>query len=135
MMMAYGFPRALALPLSGLALVSAAANGAYPLTEARAGTIIAPFYRALNATTGDEVQALVVQATSADWVSCSGNDVCRPRDQVIGGIASLHHAIPDLKWEIKEVLVAGNRAIVRGEASGTPSGEFMGVSPPGRRSR
>ena len=129
---ASGFPRALALSLSGLTLVSASANAAYPLTEGQARTIIAPFYRALNASTGDEVQALVVQATAADWVSCSGNDTCRPRDQVVGGIASLHHAIPDLKWEIKEVLVAGDRAIVRGEASGTPSGEFMGASHAGK---
>jgi predicted ester cyclase len=43
----------------------------------------------------------------------------------------LHDAIPDLQ-EIKEVLVAGDRAIVRGEASGTPSGEFMGVSHAGK---
>ena len=78
MMMASGFPRALALLLSGLTLVSASANAAYPLTEAQARAIIAPFYRALNATTGDEVQALVVQATSADWVSCSGNDDLPP---------------------------------------------------------
>jgi predicted ester cyclase len=132
LMMATGFPRALALLLIDLTLASASANAAYPLTEGQARATIAPFYRALNATAGDEVRALVVQATSADWVSCSGNDTCRPRDQVIGGIASLHQAIPDLNWEIKEVLVAGDRAIVRGEASGTPSGEFMGVSHAGK---
>jgi predicted ester cyclase len=44
------------------------------------------------------------------------------------------HAIPDLKWEIKEVLVSNKRVIVRGEASGHPAGIFMGV-PHGGRSR
>lgn len=36
-------------------------------------------------------------------------------------------AVPDLKWEIKEVVVAGNRVIVRGEATGTPAGVLRGV--------
>ena len=35
--------------------------------------------------------------------------------------------IPDLTWDVKEVLVAGDRVIVRSEASGTPQGPFFGV--------
>jgi predicted ester cyclase len=35
---------------------------------------------------------------------------------VIAALAGLHAAVPDLTWEIKELLVAGNRVIVRGEA-------------------
>ena len=46
---------------------------------------------------------------------------------VIPAIAGRLKAIPDLKWEIKEVLVSGNRVTVRGEATGTPAGEFFGV--------
>jgi predicted ester cyclase len=63
----------------------------------------------------------------------------RPSDKRHGpgavgaAIASLHKAVPDLKWEIKEVLVSDDRVIVRGEASGTPAGVFMGV-PGGDRS-
>ena len=60
-------------------------------------------------------------------LSLRANDVCGAREQVIAAIAGRHKAIPDLKWEIKEVLVAGNRVTVRGEATGTPAGEFMGV--------
>src|SRR5258705_8986007 len=37
-----------------------------------------------------------------------------------------------LKWEIKEVLVAGDRIIVRGEGSGTPSGTFLGIPASGK---
>jgi predicted ester cyclase len=33
----------------------------------------------------------------------------------------------NLKWQIKEVLVSGNQVTVRGEATGTPAGEFMGA--------
>ena len=45
----------------------------------------------------------------------------------MAGVGQRLKTIPDLKWEIKEVLVAGNRVIVRGEATGTPAGELMGA--------
>jgi hypothetical protein len=125
-------PRVLAVSFSVLALYTGSAVAAEPLTEAQARATIAPFYNALNATAAKDVPALVIQATSPTWVSCGNNDICRPRDKVINGIANLHDVIPDLKWEIKEVLVAGNRVVVRGEATGTPSGEFRGVNHPGK---
>jgi hypothetical protein len=88
---------------------------------------VTTFYDALNAAPGKDIPGLLMQATAPDWVSCGTNDVCLPREKVIAAIAGRHKAIPDLKWEIKEVLVSGNRVIVRGEASGTPAGDFMGV--------
>ena len=99
------------------------------LTANQARSIVIPFYKALNA--GNDSIALINQATSPDWTSCGGNDACKPRDQVGAAIGALHKAVPDLKWEIKELLVSGDRVIVRGEASGTPSGTFMGLPPGG----
>jgi predicted ester cyclase len=75
------------------------------------------------------------QATAPEWVSCETDDVCGTREQVIAAIVGRHKAIPDLKWEIKEVLVSGNRITVRGEATGTPAGEFMGVPHGGKSFR
>ena len=106
---------------------------AQTLSADQARAIIAPFYQALNA--GNDAPAMINQVTSADWMSCGGNEVCRSRDQVGASIASLEKAVPDLKWEIKDVLVSGDRVIVRGEATGTPSGLFMGVPPAGRSFR
>ena len=63
---------------------------------------------------------------------CRGNDLCNTREEVIAGIGSRLKAIPDLKWEIKEVLVSGDRVIVRGEATGTPAGNFMGTTTNGK---
>src|SRR5262249_61661942 len=88
---------------------------------------VALFYDGLNAAPGKDVPSVLMRATAPDWVSCGGNDVCGRRDQVISAIAGRHKAIPDLKWEIKEILVLGNRVVVRGEASGTPAGDFLGV--------
>jgi predicted ester cyclase len=68
-------------------------------------------------------------------MSCGGNDDCRPLDAVVGSVSALQKNVPDLKWEIKDVIVAGERIIVRGEATGTPSGEFSGVAYGGKSFR
>src|SRR5262245_55246313 len=97
------------------------------VTRESAPASVTTFYDALNAAPGKDVSGLLMQATAPSWVSCGTNDVCLPREQVIAAIAGRHKAIPDLRWEIKEVLKSGNHVIVRGEASGTPAGDFMGV--------
>ena len=53
-------------------------------------------------------------------------------DQVIAGVGARLKSIPDLKWEIKDIVVAGNQVTVRGEATGTPAGEFMGAPHTGK---
>lgn len=102
------------------------------LTEAEARAAITPFYEALNAAPGKDAAGLVMQATAEGWLSCSGNDECKPREAVAKGIAGFGQAIPNLKWEFKEIIVSGNRVIVRGEGSGTPAGEFMGTPHAGK---
>ena len=119
--------------LCAAAGTSLSAVQAQTLSIEQARAIIAPFYQALNA--GNDAPALVNQVTAADWMSCGGNEVCRSRDQVGASIASLEKTVPDLKWEIKDVLVSGDRVIVRGEATGTPTETFMGVPPAGRKFR
>ena len=113
--------------LVAAALSLATQVAAAQTAEQSALAVVAPFYDGLNAAPGKDVAGVLRQATAPDWVSCGANDVCGAREQVIAAIAGRHKAIPDLKWEIKEVLVAGNRVTVRGEATGTPAGEFMGV--------
>jgi predicted ester cyclase len=123
-----------------IALLASAAAWTLPdiaeapmLTVEQARRIVAPFYQALN--TGSDAVALLDQATPPDWKSCGGNDTCRSREQVVAAIAGLHKEVPDLKWEIKEIMVAGDRVIVRGEASGTPGESFLGVPPAGKAFR
>jgi len=125
--------RFIAVLLCAAAGTSLSAVQAQTLSIEQARAIIAPFYQALNA--GNDAPALVNQVTAADWMSCGGNEVCRSRDQVGASIASLEKTVPDLKWEIKDVLVSGDRVIVRGEATGTPTETFMGVPPAGRKFR
>jgi predicted ester cyclase len=125
--------KAILIAAAALSLTTQAA--AAQTAEQKALAVVAPFYDGLNAAPGKDVAGVLRQATAPDWVSCGANDVCGAREQVIAAIAGRHKAIPDLKWEIKEVLVAGNRVTVRGEATGTPAGEFMGVPHGGKSFR
>ena len=132
------FPKTLAKTLAAgatIAVALAASASAADLTPDQARAIVAPLYDALNQPARKDVAKLLGEATSPEWTSCGDNEVCLPRERVIAGFKSRGETIPDLKWEIKEVLVAGNRVIVRGEASGTPAGAFMGVQPAGKRFR
>ncbi len=126
-------PTAIRWLLAAAIATAAPVTLAQQLTVDQARAIVGPFYSALNPAPGKDVASLVTQATAPDWVSCGGNDVCSPRDKVIGNLIGFGKAIPDLKWEIKEVMVAGDRVIVRGEASGTPAGAFMGAPHGGKR--
>jgi predicted ester cyclase len=117
-----------ALVAAGLTLPAARAE----LSAADAAAAVAPFYKALNAEFTKESADLVRQATIPEWVSCAANEVCNTRDEVIGGIAGRLKSVPDLKWQIKDVLVSGNQVTVRGEATGTPSGEFFGAPHTGK---
>ena len=109
------------------ALAFAASPASAQMTEEAARASLVPFYKALNAVNAKEAPELIKQSTTPEWVTCRGNDICNTRDEVLAGVGQRLKAIPDLKWEIKEVLVAGNRVIVRGEAIGTPAGELMGA--------
>ena len=79
------------------------------VTRESAPASVTTFYDALNAAPGKDVSRLLMQATAPSWVSCGTNDVCLPREQVIAAIAGRHKAIPDLRWEIKQVLKSGTR--------------------------
>jgi predicted ester cyclase len=118
------------LVIASLAFAEGPASAQMSEEAARASLI--PFYKALNAENAKDAPELIKQSTAPEWVTCRGNDLCSTREQVMAGVGQRLKAIPDLKWEIKEVLVAGNRVIVRGEATGTPAGELMGTSTNGK---
>jgi hypothetical protein len=116
-----------------ISLATVPARAEISADAARAG--VAPFYKALNAEFASDSPDLIRQSTAPDWVSCRGNNDCNSRDQVIVGIGQRLKSIPDLKWEIKEILISGNQVTVRGEATGTPAGEFMGAPHSGKSFR
>ena len=125
------------LSLCGAALLAllgfrGVANAQATLTADEARAIVAPLYAALNQPAKKDVAMLLENVASPNWQSCGANDQWAPRERVIAGIKSRGETIPDLKWEIKELIVAGDEVIVRGEASGTPAAPLYDVQPTGK---
>lgn len=52
----------------------------------------------------------------------------KSKQSLIGQVQFFWKLIPNLKWEIQEVFVDGNKVIVRSLASGSPRGDFMGLT-------
>jgi ketosteroid isomerase-like protein len=107
------------------------------LTEEQARVIIGPWYSLFNVATRGDVKAIHEQILAADYESCSGYlpGECWGRDTSIKVVSNFSTSIPDMKFDIKEVLVAGDRVIVRGEVTGTPAGELFGVPHTGKSFR
>jgi predicted ester cyclase len=118
--------------LFALFLFWGAAQAQTALTADEARAVVAPLYDALNQPAKKDVAMLLEKAASPTWQSCGANEQCAPRERAIAGIKSRGETIPDLKWEIKELIVAGNEVIVRGEASGTPVAPLYDVQPTGK---
>jgi predicted ester cyclase len=54
------------------------------------------------------------------------------RDQLADVFKKLGLTVPDLRWEIMDIQTIGDQVIVRGEATGTPTGEFWGAKASGK---
>ncbi len=119
------------LAFATIALTSAFAASAQNLTEPEARAIVAPWYAMFNQPFQGDVQVQHEKVVTPDYQSCWGPEGvpggCWGRDQSIKTIANFARTVPDMKFDIKEVLVSGNRVVVRGEVTGTPSGDFFGV--------
>lgn len=97
------------------------------LSVKEARTLIQPFYNFLG---GKATEAQVRPAFDQNWHSFWGNGEkdFRTLDQTLGFFAGpLRQMIPDLDWQIKDVMVTtDNRIVVRGEGTGTPAKTLLG---------
>jgi ketosteroid isomerase-like protein len=118
-------------------LAGVSAASAQSLTEAQARAIIAPWYEQFSVASRGDVKATQEQVLTPDYETCSGYlpTECWGRDTSIKVVSSFSNSIPDMKFDIKEVLVAGDRVIVRGEVTGTPAGELFGAPHTGKSFR
>ncbi len=121
--------------VAAMSLATAASAGS--LTEAQARAVIAPWYSQFNVATRGDVKTIQEKVLTPDYQSCSGDGPgeCWGRDTSIKVVGNFANSIPDMRFAIKEVLVAGDRVIVRGEVTGTPAGDLFGVPHTGRSFR
>jgi predicted SnoaL-like aldol condensation-catalyzing enzyme/predicted ester cyclase len=126
------------LPMFGssfaeLSRTSAGVAAAPPLTQDQARQIVAPLYEALNQPAKKDVSALLAKAAHPDYRSYHTNDDWLTRDQLAGVFKMIGAAVPDLRWTIEYIQTFADQIVVRGKASGTPTGELWGAKPTGKR--
>lgn len=117
--------------LAVAALLGAPAQ-AQSLSADEARAQLAPYYEMLNQPADKDLKALAAQVLAPDWKSYASETDVRGRDAFVAQVVGFGKLIPDLRWEIKDVLVDGQRVVVRSEASGTPAGALFGVQPRGK---
>ena len=115
------------------AVATGPAAVAQDVTLAQAHALLDPFYSALTQPGTKDTRALVESALAPDWKSYSNDTEYKGREAFIGMVSSFATSIPDMRWEVKEMLVSGNRVIVRSMATGTPQGPFMGMPTTGNK--
>jgi ketosteroid isomerase-like protein len=122
------------LILAAMLVTTASAASAQSLTEAQARAAIVTWYRLFNVATRGDVKTIQEEVLTADYESCAGSlpGECWGRDTSIKVVGNFASSIPDMKFEIKEMLVSGDRVIVRGEVSGTPAGDLFGAPHTGK---
>jgi ketosteroid isomerase-like protein len=125
------------LILAAMLLTTASAASAQSLTEAQARAAIVTWYSLFDVANRGDVKTIQEQVLTADYESCAGYlaGECWSRDTSIKVVGNFANSIPDMKFEIKEMLVADDRVIVRGEVSGTPAGDLFGVAHTGKSFR
>ena len=107
------------------------------LTEAEARAVIAPWYGLFNFASRGDVRAIQEQILTEDSESRAGYlpGECWGRETSIKVVSNFASTIPDMKFDVREVLVAGDRVIIRGEVTGTPAGDLFGVPHSGKSFR
>src|SRR5262249_8461732 len=96
--------------------------------------IVRPLYTdCLTVNTHAEVATVMNRLLADDFQSISSAET-KGKAQFIGQVQFFWKLIPDLKWEIQEMLQDGNKVVVRSIASGSPKGEFMGLNLDGSKS-
>jgi len=113
----------------------AARAAAVTPTRSAALSLIEPLYAALTTTDVAQIRPLLESVTQADWCSCTGPDRCETREQTIERWSGRLEAVPRFELTADEIILAEDRIVVRGQAAGTPAGQFMGLATQGRSFR
>ena len=80
-----------------------------------------------------ESPSAVARIDSEGFESINGQEV-KSRDVLMKQLQFFWKLIPDLEWKMQDVVVGGDKVVVRSVATGSPRGSFMGLELDGSRS-
>ena len=96
--------------------------------------LVRPFYSSCLTVNPRTDVAATMQALLADDFQSINAAETKGKAQLIGQVQGFWKLIPDLKWEVQEMVQEGNKVVVRSLASGSPKGDFMGLKLDGSKS-
>lgn len=96
--------------------------------------VVRPFYAdCLTVNDHTDVPAVMNALLADDFKSMGSMDV-KDKAMFVGQVPFLWKIMPDLKWDVQEMIQEGNKVVVRSIASGSPKGDFMGMTFDGTKS-
>ena len=95
--------------------------------------LVKSFYDAVSVNPKSPVDRSLNKILSSNFTSMDSRGI-KDRDDLIHRMKSLWKIIPDLKFEVVEILQDDNKVIVRYIFSGTPKGYFNGLTFDGMKS-
>lgn len=96
--------------------------------------IVRPFYTDCLTVNKHADAAKIMNGLLADDFQSINSSETKGKAQLTGQVQFFWKLIPNLKWEIQEMIQEGNKVVVRSIASGSPKGDFMGLSLDGSKS-
>jgi predicted ester cyclase len=112
-------------------LISAAIATGLAIGSANASDIdtVRAFYTDILTSPADTSEARYYELFSADVVSIPTPPGGPGAQGMLNTVAYLGQVVPDLTWTPDEIIPLDGRFVVRGTATGTPVGPFLGVDP------
>jgi predicted ester cyclase len=96
--------------------------------------MVATFYNdCLTVNEKTNTNEVLEKLLADDFQSINAKET-KGKAQLIGQVAGFWKLMPDMKWEIKDMVQEGNQVVVRCEFSASPKGNFMGIELDGSKS-
>lgn len=96
--------------------------------------VVQTFYDFLSNPASSDAADAFKEATSESWESIGDySGANKNREQFIGQVSGFFAKLmPDLNWEVQEMIQGANKVVVRSRATGTPNGPLFGVDGMGK---
>lgn len=96
--------------------------------------IVRSFYEECLTVGGTANLTEHLQALLADDFESRNAAGTKNKEALIGQINGFWKLMPDMRWEIQDMVQEGNRVVVRSVFSASPNGNFMGMELDGSKS-
>jgi predicted ester cyclase len=104
------------------------------MREETAQSVVLEFYRKALTVNAESRSSAVLQRILADDFESIDSHERKDKATLIKQVEYFWTLIPNLRWEPQDVVVSGEKVVVRSVATGSPRGSFLGMTLDGSKS-